>query len=70
MLFTRELQKRLEAQESTKGITANCFNPGLIVGTGLFRDQNPLFTKLFDLAATDLCKKYFGGNDKFLVAQL
>ena len=34
----------------------NCFSPGLIVGTGLFRDQNPLFTKLFDLAATNLLK--------------
>jgi len=35
---------------------ANCFNPGLIVSTGLFRDQNPLFTKVFDFAATDLLK--------------
>lgn len=56
VLFTRELQKRLERQDSTKGITANCFNPGLIVSTGLFRDQNPLFTKVFDFAATDLLK--------------
>lgn len=56
VLFTRELQRRLEAADSTKGITANCFNPGLIVGTGLFRDQNPLFTKVFDFAATDLLK--------------
>lgn len=31
-------------------------NPGLIVGTGLFRDQNPLFTKVFDVAATNLLK--------------
>lgn len=54
VLFTRELQRRLDA--SGAGIKANCFNPGLIVGTGLFRDQNPLFTKVFDFAATDLLK--------------
>jgi protochlorophyllide reductase len=35
---------------------ANCFNPGLIVTTGLFRDQNRIFTKLFDIVATDLAK--------------
>ena len=45
---------------------AYCFNPGLIVGTNFFRDQNPVFTKLFDLAATDLFKvgetpQYGGG---------
>jgi len=56
VLFTRELQRRLERNVRTQKITANCFNPGLIVGTGLFRDQNPVFTKLFDLAATDLLK--------------
>jgi protochlorophyllide reductase len=56
VLFTRELQKRLESQDSSKGIIANCFNPGLIVSTGLFRDQNPFFTKVFDFAATDLIK--------------
>ena len=47
-------------------MVANCFNPGLIVGTGLFRDQNPVFTKLFDFAATDLIKvgesPSFGGG--------
>lgn len=56
VLFTRELQKRLEGNPETKGIVTNCFNPGLIVSTGLFRDQNPLFTKVFDFAATDLFK--------------
>lgn len=39
---------------ATKGITVNCFNPGLIVSTGLFRYQNPFFTKIFDFAATEL----------------
>lgn len=56
VLFTRELQKRLELNDVTKDITVNSFNPGLIVGTGLFRDQNPIFTKVFDFAATDLFK--------------
>uniref|UniRef100_A0A7S2YCP1 Protochlorophyllide reductase n=2 Tax=Entomoneis paludosa TaxID=265537 RepID=A0A7S2YCP1_9STRA len=56
VFFTRELQRRLESSESTKDIVANCFTPGLIVGTGLFRDQNKIFTKLFDFAATDLLK--------------
>eukprot|EP00591_Stephanopyxis_turris_P006985 CAMPEP_0195522836 /NCGR_PEP_ID=MMETSP0794_2-20130614/21387_1 /TAXON_ID=515487 /ORGANISM="Stephanopyxis turris, Strain CCMP 815" /LENGTH=450 /DNA_ID=CAMNT_0040652685 /DNA_START=36 /DNA_END=1388 /DNA_ORIENTATION=+ len=54
VLFTRELQRRLDS--SGAGINANCFSPGLIVGTGLFRDQNPVFTKLFDVAATNLLK--------------
>jgi protochlorophyllide reductase len=56
VLFTRELQRRLSESTATKGISVNCFSPGLIVGTGLFRDQNPFFIKLFDFAATDLFK--------------
>jgi protochlorophyllide reductase len=56
VLFTRELQKRLKQNDATSGIIANCYNPGLIVGTGLFRNQNKLFTKVFDFAATDLLK--------------
>ena len=54
VLFTRELQRRLDDKGST--IVANSFTPGLIVGTGLFRDQNPVFTKLFDIAATNIIK--------------
>lgn len=54
VMFTRELQRRLN--EGSKNINVNCFNPGLIVSTGLFRDQNPVFTKIFDFAATDLLK--------------
>jgi len=54
VFFMKELQKRLDA--GGMGIEVNAFNPGLIVSTGLFRDQNPLFTKLFDFAATDLLK--------------
>jgi protochlorophyllide reductase len=46
VLFTRELQRRLERSDATKGMSVNCFSPGLIVGTGLFRDQNPVFVKV------------------------
>ena len=75
VLFTRELQRRLEAQNTTQGITANCFNPGLIVGTGLFRDQNPVFTKIFDFAATDLLKvgenpEWGGGCLTYMINQV
>jgi len=65
VLFTRELQRRLDESESNK-IKVNSFTPGLIVGTGLFRDQNPVFTKLFDVAATNLLKvgetTHYGGG--------
>jgi len=56
VFYARELQKRLANKPSTQGIVVNSFNPGLIVGTGLFRDQNPVFTKLFEIAATDLLR--------------
>jgi protochlorophyllide reductase len=54
VFFMKELQQRLD--KGGKGINVNAYNPGLIVSTGLFRDQNPIFTKLFDFAATDLFK--------------
>ncbi|GMH77455.1 hypothetical protein TL16_g07415, partial [Triparma laevis f. inornata] len=50
VFFTRELQKR------NPNLQVNCFTPGLIVSTGLFRDQNPIFTKVFDVAATNVFK--------------
>ena len=52
VLFTQELQRSLDAAGSN--IKANCFTPGFIVGTGLFRDQNQVFTKAFVIAATKL----------------
>ncbi len=55
VLFTRELQRRLN-ESGSSSIHVNAFNPGLIVGTGLFRDQNQVFTKLFDVAATNVLK--------------
>lgn len=69
VLFTRELQRRLDASGSN--IKANAFTPGLIVGTGLFRDQNQVFTKVFDVAATKLLKvgektSYGGGALEYM----
>ena len=64
VIFTRELQRRLDATGSN--IKVNAFTPGLIVGTGLFRDQNKVFTKVFDIAATNLLKvgetPHYGGG--------
>jgi len=54
VLFSLELQRRLNMGGT--GVDVDCFNPGLIVSTGLFRDQNQLFTKVFDVAATDVFK--------------
>lgn len=69
VLFTRELQRRLDGAGSS--IRVNSFTPGLIVGTGLFRDQNQLFTKVFDVAATSLLKvgektSYGGGALEYM----
>ncbi|GMH98514.1 hypothetical protein TrVE_jg5834 [Triparma verrucosa] len=50
VFFARELQKR------NPNLMVNSFTPGLIVSTGLFRDQNPLFTKVFDVLATNVFK--------------
>ena len=37
-------------------VTVNSFGPGLITRTGFFRNQNPVFVKLFDVATNDLFK--------------
>ena len=68
ILFMRELQRRLiqNANHNNNNITVNCFTPGLIVGTVLFRDQNQIFKKLFDIAATNVLKvgetTHYGGG--------
>ncbi|KAL3759739.1 hypothetical protein ACHAWU_008233 [Discostella pseudostelligera] len=71
ILFVRELQRRLDqnmyaSSGGSNNIKVNCFTPGLIVGTGLFRDQNQVFTKVFDIAATNLLKvgetTHYGGG--------
>ena len=46
ILFTRELQRRLESSEATKNIIVNSFSPGLITSSGFFRYQSPLFSKV------------------------
>ena len=73
ILFTRELQRRLDGASADSGnnIKVNSFTPGLIVGSGLFRDQNPIFTKVFDIAATNLLKvgetvSYGGGALEYM----
>uniref|UniRef100_A0A7S3YA04 protochlorophyllide reductase n=1 Tax=Heterosigma akashiwo TaxID=2829 RepID=A0A7S3YA04_HETAK len=47
VLFTTEMQRRLAAKGSK--VTCNCFSPGLIPTSGLFRNQNPLFSGAFGL---------------------
>ena len=71
VLFTRELQRRLSSNDKTKNIKVNSFTPGLIVGTGLFREQNAIFTKVFDIAATNILKvgettQYGGGALEYM----
>jgi len=64
MLFTYELERRLRARNSK--ITVNAFGPGLITRTGLFRNQNPLFVKVFDFATNDVfhvAETVSGGGD-------
>lgn len=61
IFFTKELQRRLANSEQI----VNAFSPGLITSTGFFRYQNPLFSSVFDLAASSLFKvaetPQFGG---------
>ncbi len=52
VLFTEEMSRRLAAKGSK--VTANCFSPGLIPSTGLFRSQNPFFVKAFDFIAVQV----------------
>lgn len=54
VFFTLEAQRRLAARKS--GVKVDCFSPGLIPSSGLFRNQNPIFSKIFDFAATNIIK--------------
>jgi protochlorophyllide reductase len=56
VFFCRELQRRLSASDTTKGITVNSFSPGLITSTGLFRYQSPFFSSIFGMLATNVLK--------------
>ena len=65
VLFCRELQRRLGASDTTKNIVVNSFSPGLITSTGFFRNQNPVFSSIFNVVATNVFKvaetPQFGG---------
>jgi protochlorophyllide reductase len=52
ILFCRELTRRL----AQKNIVVNAFSPGLITSGGFFRYQNPVFSSIFNVAATNLLK--------------
>lgn len=54
VLFTLEAQRRLSARKSK--VKVDCFSPGLIPSSGLFRYQNPIVTKIFDFAAVYFLK--------------
>jgi protochlorophyllide reductase len=56
VLFCRELQRRLGASDTTKNIVVNSFSPGLITSTGFFRYQNPVFSSIFNVVATNVLK--------------
>ena len=64
VLFSREMARRLQAKGSK--VSCNCFSPGLITRTGLFRDQGQFFVALFDFAVYNLIKVgetvSFGGD--------
>ena len=50
--FCVALNRRLEAKH--RGMVANCFTPGLITTTGLFRHQNPWLMPFFTLYANNI----------------
>ena len=64
VLFTRELARRLKAKDSK--VSVNCFSPGLITRTGLFRNQNSVFVKVFDFIVYNVARVAetvsFGGD--------
>jgi protochlorophyllide reductase len=54
VLFAREAQRRLAARGGRAA--CNAFSPGLITESGLFRNQNPVFTAVFGLAVNRLAR--------------
>mmetsp|Transcript_9630 Transcript_9630/g.20865 ORF Transcript_9630/g.20865 Transcript_9630/m.20865 type:complete len:463 (-) Transcript_9630:57-1445(-) len=56
ILFCRELQRKLALDGATKNVVVNAFSPGLITSTGFFRYQNPVFSSIFNVAATNIFK--------------
>ena len=66
MLFSYELERRLTSSGSK--VTVNAFGPGLITRTGLFRHQQPLFVKAFDLITNtfNVAESVDGGGNTLL----
>jgi len=66
VLFSYELERRLQASGSK--VTVNAFGPGLITRTGLFRHQQPLFVKAFDLITNtfNVAESVDGGGNTLL----
>jgi protochlorophyllide reductase len=52
VLFTQEMSRRLLDRKSK--VRCDCFSPGLIPSTGLFRSQNQLFVGLFNFFAVNV----------------
>jgi len=52
VFFCRELARRYEG----RNIVVNAFSPGLITSGGFFRYQNPIFTAIFDVAASRILR--------------
>ncbi len=61
VMTTLALSRRLKQTQSK--ITVNCFNPGLVPTTGLFRNFNPVFTTLFTLATKYVFKVGIGEEE-------
>lgn len=61
VMTTLALSRRLKQKQSK--ITVNCFNPGLVPTTGLFRNFNPVFTTLFTLATKYIFKVGIGEEE-------
>lgn len=53
LTLTPQTQGRRLAARGSK-VTCNCFSPGLIPSTGLFRSQNPVFVALFNFIAVQV----------------
>mmetsp|Transcript_15906 Transcript_15906/g.36674 ORF Transcript_15906/g.36674 Transcript_15906/m.36674 type:complete len:457 (+) Transcript_15906:219-1589(+) len=56
ILFCRELQRKLAADDATKNVVVNAFSPGLITSSGFFRYQNPVFASVFNVAVSSVFK--------------
>eukprot|EP01039_Chlorochromonas_danica_P003947 gene3947-4319_t len=56
VLTCLELNQRLKQDPKYSHVTANCFNPGLVPTSGLFRYQNPFFSGIFSFLMRNVFK--------------